>query len=189
LLALYLDFVFGVSRHFLGSFLDGNRNARGYTKRVNVHNDVHRPTRAVLSARHTPRANKAAGLDGGVSPRSASPQGSSLSGYPFFGYRVQQALALSVTEEHLLTHAVTGLQQESEQPADAFSQLLLSTQLDVLLQYASRFYYQQFPAAPPTGPDLLSRFEDLLTTYIDSAVVQCPLCSILPRRYTCRPPI
>jgi AraC family transcriptional activator of pobA len=42
--------------------------------------------------------------------------------YPFFTYRVQQALALSATEEQLLTHAVTGLRQESEQPADAFSQ-------------------------------------------------------------------
>jgi AraC family transcriptional activator of pobA len=54
--------------------------------------------------------------------------------YPFFTYRVQQALVLSATEEQLLTHAVTGLRQESEQPADAFCQQLLSPQLDMLLQ-------------------------------------------------------
>jgi AraC family transcriptional activator of pobA len=61
---------------------------------------------------------------------------------------VQQALALSATEEQLLTHAVTGLRQESEQPADAFSHQLLSTPLDVLLQYANRAYHQQNPAEP-----------------------------------------
>jgi AraC family transcriptional activator of pobA len=54
--------------------------------------------------------------------------------YSFFTYQVQQALALSATEEQLLTHTVPGLRQESVQPADAFSQQLLSTQLDVLLQ-------------------------------------------------------
>ncbi|MDF7815791.1 helix-turn-helix domain-containing protein [Hymenobacter sp. YC55] len=100
------------------------------------------------------------------------PQGQFLGGYPFFTYRVQQALSLSAAEEQLLTHAVTGLRQESEQPADVFSQQLLSTQLDVLLQYAGRFYYQQFPAQPAIGPDLLSRFEDLLATYLDSAAEQ-----------------
>ena len=35
--------------------------------------------------------------------------------------RVQQALALLPTEEQFLTHAMTGLRQESEQSADAFS--------------------------------------------------------------------
>ncbi|GAB3572729.1 helix-turn-helix transcriptional regulator [Hymenobacter daeguensis] len=93
-------------------------------------------------------------------------------GYPFFGYRVQQALALSPAEDQLLTYALTGLRHESEQPADAFSQQLLSTQLDVLLQYASRAYHRQFPQEPAHGPDLLSRFEALLTTYLDHAAEQ-----------------
>ena len=92
--------------------------------------------------------------------------------YPFFAYRVQQALALTAAEEQLLAYAMHGLRQESEQPADAFSQELLSTQLDVLLQYASRFYHRQFPTPPASGPDLLSRFEDLLATYLDSAAEQ-----------------
>ena len=92
--------------------------------------------------------------------------------YPFFAYRVQQALALSATDEQQLNHAVTGLRQESEQPTDAFSHQLLSNQLDVLLQYANRAYYRQFPTEPTTGPDLLSRFEALLATYLDHAAEQ-----------------
>jgi AraC-like DNA-binding protein len=100
------------------------------------------------------------------------PAGLFSGSYPFFAYRVQQALALSAAEEQLLTHAVAGLRQESEQPADAFSQQLLSTQLAVLLQYANRAYHRQFPAEPATGPDLLSRFEALLASYLDHAAEQ-----------------
>lgn len=105
------------------------------------------------------------------------PPGPFPGSYPFFAYRVQQALALSAAEEQLLNHAVAGLRQESAQPADAFSQQLLSTQLDVLLQYASRAYHRQFPAPPASGPDLLSRFEGLLATYLARAAEQ-PLPSV-----------
>ncbi|WP_210516560.1 helix-turn-helix domain-containing protein [Hymenobacter terricola] len=100
------------------------------------------------------------------------PPGPFPGSYPFFAYRVQQALDLSATDEQLLNHAVTALRQESAQPADAFSQQLLSTQLDVLLQYASRAYHRQFPTEPANGPDLLSRFEALLATYLDHAAEQ-----------------
>ena len=105
------------------------------------------------------------------------PAGSLPGNYPFFAYRVQQALALSAAEEQSLTSAVASLRRESEQPADAFSQELLSTQLDVLLQYARRAYHRQFPVPPASGPDLLGRFEDLLTTYLDRAAGQ-PLPSV-----------
>ncbi len=105
------------------------------------------------------------------------PLGQFPGSYPFFAYRVQRALALSATEETFLNHAVTGLRQESEQPADAFSQQLLRTQLDVLLQYANRVYHRQFPAPPASGPGLLSRFEALLATYLESAAGQ-PLPSV-----------
>ncbi|MVN77227.1 helix-turn-helix domain-containing protein [Hymenobacter sp. HMF4947] len=100
------------------------------------------------------------------------PAGQFPGSYPFFAYRVQQALALLPSEEQALTYAVTGLRQESEQPADTFSQQLLSTQLAVLLQYANRAYHRQFPTEPAHGPDLLSRFEALLTTYLDHAAEQ-----------------
>jgi len=100
------------------------------------------------------------------------PAGPFPGGYPSFAYRVQQALVLSATDEQRLTHAVAGLRQEGEQPADAFSQPLLRTQLDVLLHYANRVYHRQFPIEPTSGPDLLSRFETLLATYLEGAAAQ-----------------
>ncbi|WP_426491345.1 helix-turn-helix domain-containing protein [Hymenobacter sp. 102] len=97
-------------------------------------------------------------------PRSPVGMGS----YPFFAYRVQQALSLTTSEEAQLLYAVQGLRQETEQPTDAFSTPLLQAQLGVVLQYASRFYHRQFPVPPAGGPDLLSRFEALLTRYLEN---------------------
>lgn len=98
--------------------------------------------------------------------------GAFASPYPFFSYRVQQALPLTAKEDAQLHHAVTGLRRESEQPAAAFSAPLLRTQLKVLLHYASRFYHRQFPAPPAGGPDLLSRFEALLARYLETRAEQ-----------------
>lgn len=95
-----------------------------------------------------------------------SPVGPLSNPYPFFGYGVRQALALTAAEEQQLDHAVRGLWLESTQPADAFSQPLLGAQLAALLQLARRAYHRQFPAEPLGGPDLLSRFEAQLTAYL-----------------------
>jgi AraC-like DNA-binding protein len=92
--------------------------------------------------------------------------------YPLFAYRVQQALALSASDAHLLHHAVAGLQLASALPADALGLALLRTQLDVLLQAANRVYYRQFAQPPASSPDLLSRFESQLTAYLASATEQ-----------------
>ena len=116
-----------------------------------------------------------------------SPAGSLLGRYPFFGYRVRQALALAAPEEQQLYHAVQGLRQESELPADAFSQLLLCTQFDVVLQVANRACHCQFPAEPVGGPDLPSRFEALLATYLDPAAGQpLPTVQYLAEGRLCR---
>ena len=93
-------------------------------------------------------------------------------GYPFFAYRVRQALALTTAEEDLLNQPIQWLRQEIEQPVDSFTQQLLSTQLDILLQYVNRLYHQQFPIEPIGGPDILSRFETLLATYLEDSAQQ-----------------
>ena len=90
---------------------------------------------------------------------------------------MQQALALAAPDEQQLGHAVAELRLESERPADGFSAELLRTQLAGLLQVAYRAYHRQFPLEPAGGPDLLSRFEALLATYLTRAAEQ-PLPSV-----------
>lgn len=93
------------------------------------------------------------------------PLAQKITGYGFFSYAVHEALHLSAQEESVLDSLLHGLQLEYERPIDAFSQDVLISQLDVLLNYANRFYHRQFLTRRTAEHDLLSRFEGLLRAY------------------------
>lgn len=93
------------------------------------------------------------------------PLGKKIGSYGFFSYALHEALHLSAREEQQLDSVLTSIRLEHEQPIDAFSQDVLISQLEVLLNYANRFYHRQFLTRRPAEHDLLSRFETLLTTY------------------------
>ncbi|RSK50000.1 helix-turn-helix domain-containing protein [Hymenobacter rigui] len=93
------------------------------------------------------------------------PLGRKIAGYGFFSYQVHEALHLSEREEQMLESVVDVLRREHAQPIDAFSQDVLVAQLDVLLNYANRFYHRQFHTRRPAEHDLLTRFEELLRGY------------------------
>ncbi|GAB2941724.1 helix-turn-helix domain-containing protein [Hymenobacter coalescens] len=93
------------------------------------------------------------------------PLGRKLAGYGYFSYQSNEALHLSAREEDLLNGLLLGIRREYEQPIDAFSQDVLVAQLEVLLNYANRFYHRQFLTRGAAQHDLLSRFEQLLTEY------------------------
>lgn len=93
------------------------------------------------------------------------PLGKKIAGYGFFSYEVHEALHLSAQEESLLDNLLHGIWAEYERPIDAFSQDVIVSQLDVLLTYANRFYHRQFLTRRTAEHDLLSRFEQLLTSY------------------------
>lgn len=93
------------------------------------------------------------------------PLGKKIASYSFFSYQVHEALHLSAQEEQVLDGILTGIRHEYEQPIDSFSHDVLVSQLEVLLNYANRFYHRQFLTRRPAEHDLLSRFEALLTEY------------------------
>ena len=93
------------------------------------------------------------------------PLGNKIGSYNFFSYALHEALHLSAREEQQLGSVLTSIRLEHEQPIDAFSQDVLISQLEVLLNYANRFYHRQFLTRRPAEHDLLSRFETLLTAY------------------------
>lgn len=100
------------------------------------------------------------------------PLGKKIASYGFFSYQVHEALHLSAREEALLDGLLTGMRAEADQPIDSFSQEVLVSQLEVLLNYANRFYHRQFLTRRPAEHGLLSRFEELLTTYFAEASEQ-----------------
>ena len=93
------------------------------------------------------------------------PLGQKIAGYGFFSYAVHEALHLSAQEETALDSLLNNIRAEYGRPIDAFSQDVLVSQLDVLLNYANRFYHRQFITRRTVEHDLLSRFEALLTGY------------------------
>jgi AraC family transcriptional activator of pobA len=97
------------------------------------------------------------------------PLAKKMAGYTYFSYQVHEALHLSGREESLLDGVLDGLRRECEQPIDSFSQDVLVSQIEVLLNYANRFYHRQFLTRRPAEHDLLTRFEELLTTYFARA--------------------
>ena len=93
------------------------------------------------------------------------PLSKKIASYGFFSYLVHEALHLSTNEESLLDGLLDTIRGEYERPIDAFSQDVLVSQLDVLLNYANRFYHRQFITRRTAEHDLLSDFEARLAAY------------------------
>lgn len=100
------------------------------------------------------------------------PLGQKIASYGFFSYEVHEALHLSAHEESLLDGVLAGIRAEYESNIDAFSHDVLVAQLEVLLNYANRFYHRQFLTRRTAEHDLLTRFETLLTAYFAQAAGQ-----------------
>ena len=88
-----------------------------------------------------------------------------MANYGFFSYQVHEALHLSAGEEVMLDQHIDAIRMEYERPIDAFSQDVLVSQLEVLLNYANRFYHRQFLTRRTVEHDLLTRFETQLIGY------------------------
>lgn len=94
--------------------------------------------------------------------------GQKFSEYNFFSYDVNEALHLSEKEKKTLTNLVEQIKNEYSENIDVYTQDLIVSQLELLLNYATRFYGRQFITRTTHNSDLVSRFEFLLADYFDS---------------------
>src|SRR6185437_7907115 len=88
--------------------------------------------------------------------------------YEYFDYSVHEALFLSEKEEAVMNNIIENIQQEYHSSIDKFSQDIIIAQLEVLLNYADRFYHRQFLTRKITNHQILERMEDILTSYFES---------------------
>jgi AraC-like DNA-binding protein len=88
--------------------------------------------------------------------------------YEYFDYAVHEALFLSTKEEAVMNNIIENIQQEYHANIDKFSQDIIIAQLEVLLNYAERFYHRQFLTRKITNHQILDRMEDILTKYFVS---------------------
>ena len=88
--------------------------------------------------------------------------------YGFFSYAVNEALHLSEKEEKMLEAIMKNIQQEYHSSIDQFSQDVMISHLDLLLNYSNRFYNRQFLTRKTASNDLLVKLDHLLTDYFNS---------------------
>ncbi|MGZ3873826.1 MAG: helix-turn-helix domain-containing protein [Mucilaginibacter sp.] len=87
--------------------------------------------------------------------------------YEYFDYSVNEALYLSEKEETTITGIMQNIEQEYHTNIDKFSQGIIIAQLELLLNYADRFYHRQFITRKISNHKILVRLEDMLTAYFD----------------------
>jgi len=91
-----------------------------------------------------------------------------ISKYGFFSYQTNEALHISETEEVIIDGLFHNISKEYEMPIDKHSHGIIISQVDVLLNYADRFYNRQFATRQIVESDIISRFENLLTAYLNT---------------------
>ncbi|GAA5023779.1 AraC family transcriptional regulator [Marivirga lumbricoides] len=89
--------------------------------------------------------------------------------YQFLNYSVREALFLSEKEEKTITEILLNIEAEYKANLDRFSQEIIITQIELLLNYAERFYQRQFLTRKVANHQILSQVEELLNTYFSSA--------------------
>jgi len=89
----------------------------------------------------------------------------SISQYEFFDYTVNEALFLSEKEEIILNGIIANIEQEYHANIDKFSQNIIISHIETLLNYAERFYERQFITRKINNHVILSRLEDVLKNY------------------------
>ncbi|QHT67390.1 helix-turn-helix transcriptional regulator [Rhodocytophaga rosea] len=85
--------------------------------------------------------------------------------YGFFSYSTNEALHLSEEEKETIISIFKLIQNELKGRIDDFSQDVVISQIELLLNYANRFYKRQFLTRKAVSNELLQKLEDLVEEY------------------------
>jgi AraC family transcriptional regulator, transcriptional activator of pobA len=88
--------------------------------------------------------------------------------YEYFDYSTHEALFLSEKEEATIISLMKNMEQEYRSNIDKFSQDIIIAQLELLLNYADRFYHRQFITRKIANHQILNRLEDVVNEYFNS---------------------
>lgn len=94
--------------------------------------------------------------------------GNKIDFYSFFDYSNNEALHISDEEKATVTEITAKIEKEFNNNIDAHSQTLIISNLELLLNYATRFYDRQFFTRTNFNKDIVTKFEHLLKNYYQS---------------------
>jgi AraC family transcriptional regulator, transcriptional activator of pobA len=94
--------------------------------------------------------------------------GRHIKGYNFFSYDVNEALHVSERERQMVVECFNKILYELGHAIDKHSKTLIVSNIELFLNYCTRFYDRQFITRDNIHKDILVRFEELLDDYFQS---------------------
>ena len=88
--------------------------------------------------------------------------------YGFFSYSANEALHLSDHEKETIMSIFKIIDEELKSRIDDFSHDVIISQVELLLNYANRFYKRQFITRKAVNNDLLQKLEEILDDYFNN---------------------
>jgi len=95
------------------------------------------------------------------------PLGKTIHHYGFFSYDVSEALFLSAKEKEIIANLFATIANELDNNIDGFSQDVLVSQIELLLNYSNRFYNRQFITRKAVNHDIVTSLDKLLNNYFE----------------------
>lgn len=92
-----------------------------------------------------------------------TPLASKIGSFGFFSYSQREALHLSESEKQMFLDCLEKISLELEHPVDSHSADLISANIQLLLEYLSRFYDRQFITRHKINSSVVTGFENELS--------------------------
>jgi len=93
--------------------------------------------------------------------------GNIIDDYSFFKYKEKEALHLSNEEKSMLTGCIEKIKLEYDRRIDNYSQRLIVSNLELMLNYCLRFYERQFNTRSTENKSIAMQFGKQLKTYFE----------------------
>jgi AraC-like DNA-binding protein len=98
--------------------------------------------------------------------------GKHIHDYSFFSYDVNEALHVSDKERQIVLDCFSKIEYELRQSIDKNSKTLIASNIELFLNYCTRFYDRQFITRDNAHKGILERFEELLNSYFETSKTQ-----------------
>lgn len=91
-----------------------------------------------------------------------------MKAYSFFAYEVMEALHLSDKEHQILRECVIKIETELYENIDDYSLSITVSQIELLLNYCTRFYSRQFITRKNSNNAVVAQIENILSAYFQN---------------------